>query len=137
MNQPRVLDVGNCNPDHAAMRSMLTTHFDAEVHRVMFVHEALIALRSATFALVLVNRRIFADDSDGLDLVRAIQSDPALSATPIMLISNFPDAQQGAIAAGAIQGFGKADMDSPETLARLSEFFSVARSPGPLLPKYP
>lgn len=118
---PLVLDVGNCDPDHAAIRAMLSRHFQADVRRVMFVEEALAALAREPFELVLVNRRIFADDSDGLELIRRMKADPALSAIPVMLVSNYPDAQSAAVAAGAVPGFGKAALHAPQTLARLAE----------------
>ncbi|MBK8913514.1 MAG: response regulator [Phycisphaerales bacterium] len=117
---PSVLDVGNCDPDHAAIRAMLTRHFRAEVRRVMFVEEALAALQEREFALVLVNRRIFADDSDGMELIRRMKADPALAALPVMLVSNYPDAQAAAVAAGAEPGFGKAALNAPQTLARIA-----------------
>ena len=118
----RVLDVGNCDPDHGAIRAMLERHFDATVERVMFVPEALRALASARFVLVLVNRLIFADDSPGLELVQKMKADAALAATPVMLISNFADAQAAAVAAGTAPGFGKAKVGATETVELLAKY---------------
>lgn len=117
----RVLDVGNCDPDHFAIRSMLVRHFDVEIERVMFVPEAETAISRRAYDLVLVNRRIFADDSDGLALVRSIQELPA-PRPPVMLVSNFPDAQDAAVAAGAAPGFGKAGLADERTILRLAEY---------------
>ncbi len=39
-----------------------------------------------------------------------------------MLLSNFPQYQEAAVAAGAEPGFGKAELDRPETLERLRRF---------------
>lgn len=114
----RVLDVGNCDPDHGAIRDMLERHFDVTVDRVMFVSEAEARLKSDRYDLVLVNRRIFADDSPGLDLVRWMKSGGA-SETPVMVVSNFDWAQAEAVAAGALHGFGKAGLSNPETIRRL------------------
>lgn len=100
---------------------MLTQHFDVSVDRVMFVDEALAALRLSLYDLVLVNRLIFADSSEGMALVRAVRGDPAQK-TPVMLVSNFDDAQETAVAAGAARGFGKASLAMPDTLARLARF---------------
>jgi CheY-like chemotaxis protein len=122
MQAVRVLDVGNCDPDHRALRALLSEHFEVTVDRVMFVSEALAALRNAVYGLVLVNRRIFADDSDGLPLITAMQSDPELARTPIMMISNYADAQAGAVAAGAVSGFGKATIHAPATIRLLAEY---------------
>jgi CheY-like chemotaxis protein len=38
---------------------------------------------------------------------------------PVMLITNYAEHQQQAIAAGAILGFGKLELNAPETLKRL------------------
>jgi CheY-like chemotaxis protein len=121
MNPAHVLDVGNCGADHDAIRSFLERGFDVRVSSVMFAHEALAALRCARYDLVLVNRLIFADNSDGMELVRAVRADPELRATPIMLVSNYPDAQAAAVAAGALPGFGKAALGTAETIARLAQ----------------
>jgi DNA-binding response OmpR family regulator len=118
--QARLLDVGNCDPDHAAIRAMLIKHFDVSIDRVMFVDEALAALNRATYDLVLVNRLIFDDGSEGMALVRAMRGDPAQK-TPVMLVSNFDDAQHAAVDAGALRGFGKANLGAAATLARLAE----------------
>ena len=39
-----------------------------------------------------------------------------------MLLSNFPEAQEAAVKAGAEPGFGKAEFDRPETVERLARF---------------
>ena len=119
---PYVLDVGNCDPDHARISSMLRQHFAVEIDRVMFVPEALALLANRTYALVLVNRLIFADGSDGMPLIEAMQADPRLHSTPVMMVSNFGDAQARAVAAGAVQGFGKAALDAAETYTRLANY---------------
>ena len=58
-------------------------------------------------------------DSDGAAL-----GDAALAALPVMLVSNYPDAQQEAQAAGAVPGFGKAQVSSPETLDLLRTYLA-------------
>lgn len=118
----RVLDVGNCDPDHAMIRGMLTEHFDVDVDRVMFVEEAVGRMRERSYDLVLFNRLIFADGSDGSELLRRAQSDPALRQVPIMMISNYPEAQAGAVAAGGRPGFGKRAIRSPETVGLLAGY---------------
>ena len=124
----RVLDVGNCDPDHAAIRALLSRNFAVAIDRVMFVPEALAALRKVSYALVLVNRRIFTDDSDGLPLITSMHSDPALAKTPVMMISNYPDAQARAVAAGAVPGFGKAAVTAPKTIELLRGYLPPKRA---------
>src|SRR5438477_10466115 len=99
-NSPsRVLDVGNCNPDHYQIRMMLERNFNVEIDRVMFVDEALERMRNTKYDLVLFNRLIFEDGSDGLDLVRKASADDTVLSAPMMMVSNYPDAQETAIEA--------------------------------------
>lgn len=98
---------------------MVETEFDVEVERVMFVHEAQAALARQRFHLVLVNRLVFADQSEGLTLVHWMKRHGNASDTPVMLVSNFAEAQRAAVESGAEHGFGKAAIGHAETLARL------------------
>lgn len=121
VGRARVLDVGNCDPDFGSIRGMLVNHFDVDVDRVMFVEEALTQLATERYDLILVNRRVFADDSDGMDLLRRARPAPNGDA-PVMLVSNFADAQDTAESLGAVRGFGKGALQKPETIERLAEF---------------
>jgi two-component system chemotaxis response regulator CheY len=60
--------------------------------------------------LVLVNRIGDDDGASGLELIRTIKADPALSTLHVMLVSNFADAQTEAIGLGALPGFGKSEL---------------------------
>lgn len=115
----RVLDVGNCNPDHASIKRLIQQHFDAEVVRAHSHDSALAELCRASFDLVLVNRLMDADGSPGIDIIKSIKQDVQLVGTPVMMISNYPDHQQTAIAAGAVPGFGKAALDDSATIEML------------------
>ena len=115
----RVLDIGQCSPDHFAISRLLKSRFGAEVVQAHGANDALEQLRRAPFDLVLVNRKLDADYSDGLDILKAIKADPALASVPVMLVSNYADAQAAAVAAGAIAGFGKAELGRPETAGKL------------------
>jgi two-component system chemotaxis response regulator CheY len=118
----RVLDIGNCNPDHAAIRGLIQSNFDAEVVRAHGWRDASAELQPGRIDLVLVNRRLDRDHSDGLEIIRQIKSDERLAAVPCMLISNFADFQARAIEIGAEPGFGKAELDEPATVEKLQRF---------------
>ena len=118
----RVLNVGNCSFDHDAIRRLIEGNFDAEVVAAQGTDDALEALRRAPFDLVLANRQFASSAALGIDLIRQMKSDPQRGATPVMLVSNYPDAQQEAIAAGAEPGFGKAELDREETRQKLARF---------------
>lgn len=118
----RVLDVGNCVPDHAAIRGMLEKTFHADVVQADGPGDALAALRSEPFDLVLINRKLDQDYSDGLDIIKTIKADAKLASVPCMLITNYPDQQQVAVAAGAEHGFGKKELHTEQTRSRLEKF---------------
>lgn len=77
------------------------------------------ALQDNQVDLVLINRKLDADYSDGMDILNAIKADAALAEIPVMLVSNFPEWQEKAVAAGATYGFGKAELSADETVQRV------------------
>jgi CheY-like chemotaxis protein len=117
----RVLDVGNCGPDHAAIRGLLTRLFAAEVVPADHWDDTAELLAAQKFDLVLVNRKLDIDYSDGMEIIRQIKADPRHAAIPVMLITNYPEHQAAAIAEGAIYGFGKRELASRETHERLAQ----------------
>ena len=121
----RVLDVGQCDMDHGMICRLIQDHFDAEVIRAHSAAEALTALRAGSFELVLTNRLLDRDQNEGLDLIHQIKSDAGLSSVPVMLVTNFPEHEQQAVAAGAEPGFGKLALDSDQTLQRLSRVLAA------------
>ncbi|MGD9646055.1 MAG: response regulator [Pirellulales bacterium] len=122
----RVLDVGNCVPDHAAIRRLLEGTFDAEVVQAHDLRGTLAELRTATFDLVLVNRKLDQDYSDGLEIIRHLKREQQWAGLPVMLITNYPEHQQAAVDAGALPGFGKLELSSPLTRARLAAALGLA-----------
>jgi CheY-like chemotaxis protein len=117
----RVLDVGQCGPDHSSIRSYLTRNFDCEVVQVDDAVGALAELQAGQFDLVLVNRKLDCDYSDGVDVIRTLKGEPKAASVPVMLVTNYPEHQEAAIAVGAIRGFGKLEFEKPETRERLAE----------------
>ncbi len=118
----RVLGVGNCWFDHGTIEELISANFDARVVAASLQDEALKMLREDHFDLVLVNRRLVADSSEGVELIERMKADPQLAHTPVMLLSNYPEAQRAAVAAGAEPGFGKPELDRPETAEKLARF---------------
>ena len=116
----RVLNVGQCNADHSSITHFLKRQFDVEVDRAHLKDDALEALQESTYDLILVNRKLDRG-GEGMDIVRTIKADPALRSTPVMLVSDYADAQQEAEAAGAEHGFGKSEYNA-ETAERLTKF---------------
>lgn len=117
---PRVLDVGNCGHDHGQISRMLERNFGAVMAVAHSADETLERLAREPFDLVLVNRKLDNDYSDGIEVIKRIKSDPKLKDTPVMLVTNYPDQQALAVAEGALPGFGKLELSSPTTRERLS-----------------
>ncbi len=118
----RVLAVGHCWFDQGTIEELISANFDARVVASSLQDEALEMLREDHFHLVLTNRKLAADSSDGVELIERMKADPRLVQTPVMLLSNYPEAQGAAVAAGAEPGFGKAQLDHPETIKKLARF---------------
>ena len=111
----RVLDVGQCNLDHGNLTSMLTEKFGAGVERASTGQEAVEAIRAGQFDLVMINRILDVDGASGLDLIAQLKNNADTATAPTMLVSNFADAQEAAVALGALPGFGKSALTAPET----------------------
>lgn len=124
----RVMSVGQCGKDHGSIVRFLQGHFDVEVAPVATETEATRLLRQQAFDLVLVNRQFDADGTEGLDFIGRLKADARLSKVPIMLITNFPEYADQAVALGACRGFGKADLGSPDVVAQLDSFLGSETS---------
>jgi CheY-like chemotaxis protein len=121
----RVLDVGNCVPDHTAITRFLTSKFDCEVLQADAGDDAMATLQQGGVDLVLVNRKLDVDYSDGVEVIRRIKGDPKTAGVPVMLITNYAEHQDAAEALGALRGFGKLEFNNPETLARLQSILGA------------
>jgi len=98
---------------------MIESSFDAVVLRAHDEEDALATLVSDQIDLVLVNRRLDADRSDGIEIIKRIKENTELAAIPAMVVTNYPGHQQRAVDAGAEWGFGKAELDAQETIEKL------------------
>jgi CheY-like chemotaxis protein len=121
MTAKRILSVGQCAADHGSISRTFQQTFGAEVVGVDTNVEALEKLRREPFALVLVNRVFDADEASGLEFIQQVKSDADLQQTPIMLVSNYEDAQLEAIEVGALRGFGKAALKALQTTERIKK----------------
>jgi CheY-like chemotaxis protein len=115
----RILDVGNCGPDHAAVTRFFTQHFNCEVAQADRAADAMDKLRQQSFDLVVVNRKLDIDYSDGMEVLQQTKSTPETADVPVMMITNYEEHQNAAVEAGAVRGFGKLEYENPETLERV------------------
>lgn len=116
MDDARIVLVGHCGPDAYALRAAV---------RGMFPRGAVVMTNDASGLeaelgsadVLLVNRALdgeFGTDS-GIVLIRGLSGRPASKRPSLVLVSNFPESQAEAAAAGAMPGFGKKKMYSEET----------------------
>ena len=122
----RVLDVGNCGPDFGAMNRFLTRNFDVSVDQAHGPEDTLEKLRSGDYALVLINRKLDQDYSDGAEILKLIKADPVFAKTPVMIVSNYAEHQEAAVTLGAERGFGKLEFGDPATVEKLAPFLGAA-----------
>ena len=119
--------VGHCGFDSGSLRRMATTAFpDAKVTMVSD-DDTLQKLRNPQ-TLLLVNRVLDGRFSaaTGVELIAAQCAGDA--APQAMLVSNYADAQQSALDAGALPGFGKNDVSDPGILDRLRTAFAQTQT---------
>jgi CheY-like chemotaxis protein len=119
----RVLSIGNCGFDNGSLRSLFSG-FGAELVAADDWDEAQGVLQDEQIDLVLVNRKLDADGSDGLDIIGEIKQSPQFQSVPVMLLSNYPEYQAKAVAAGAEPGFGKAQIQSQATRQQVARYLS-------------
>jgi hypothetical protein len=108
----RVVLVGHCNFDGPRLQQEIAAMPEGlDVLRV----NASADLRSACEEgenLLLVNREPVGFDKEGIDIVRDVRK--RYPGQCVMLVSDLPDAQEQAVEAGAMPGFGKRDMGTPK-----------------------
>jgi CheY-like chemotaxis protein len=125
----RVLSIGNCGYDNGSLRALVGS-FGAELAAAEDWSDAEALLCSGTFALVLVNRKLDADGSDGMEIIREIKQSQEFGSTPVMLLSNYPEYQAKAVADGAAPGFGKTQLQSRETVEKLATWLTAGAALG-------
>jgi hypothetical protein len=114
-----VLDLGQCDPDHGSIKRVVES-LGLRVVRAATANEAKEILSREQVDLVLVNRIFDLDGGSGIDFIadvkRLINSGGVLNPKlNLMLVSNYPEYQERAVALGALPGFGKAALGDAAT----------------------
>ena len=107
-----VLSVGQCVPDDMGISAVVQKELGATLERAGSAEEAKKMMEAKKYDLVLVNRVFDADGDSGVRFIG--QRMMAGERAPMMLVSNYEDAQADAMAAGAFKGFGKSAMGNAE-----------------------
>jgi len=111
MSEIQIALVGHCGPDSFALQSSIMGFVPGAVlHRLNSMDD--LAGMMDQLSLLVVNRVLdgqFGTES-GIELIGNL----AAGSPPAMLISNFPESLEESVAAGAVMGYGKQKMRSPE-----------------------
>jgi DNA-binding NarL/FixJ family response regulator len=117
----KVLLVGHCGPDSSFLK-MAVKSADSSL-QILSADDAteLSGALAEGVDLILFNRELdFGfDERQGVELIRKVKT--AYPNVRSMLVSNYPDAQSAAAAAGARPGFGKRDIGSPKVSQAIRE----------------
>ncbi|MGC4005535.1 MAG: hypothetical protein QM811_21415 [Pirellulales bacterium] len=94
----RVVAVGNCGYDQGTLNGWLSRDFATSCVAAHDWEDLQAELRRGDVALVLVNRILDRDGSEGLDILTRLKAEPRFADVPAMLLSNYADAQATAVA---------------------------------------
>jgi len=109
----KILLVGHCGPDSTYLRIAVRSAIGEATISSAGDRAALDRAIKDGVDLILFNRELDYgfEPATGVDMIRVLkQQHPDLK---MMLITNYPEVQSAAIAAGAVPGFGKRDIGSP------------------------
>lgn len=116
---PAVLSVGQCGYDDSRIGQIIRSETGASLERASSSEEAKQRIAAKKYDLVLVNRVFDAGTGTGLEFIADLKKNGI--DVPVMLVSDYADAQKSAVAAGALPGFGKASMFTPDVAALLKK----------------
>jgi DNA-binding NarL/FixJ family response regulator len=123
--------VGHCGPDSSFLR-MTVSRVERDIQVVSADDDsALKRILDDGVDLLLMNRQLdFGfDEQDGAALIARLRAKYPNVKT--MLVSNYPDAQAAAVAAGALPGFGKRELGTPRVAQLIREALTPALTPMP------
>ena len=122
----KVVLVGHCGPDSSYLRMAVSkAESGIAVSMADDSHELKAALDGGA-DLLLLNRELGYgfDQALGVDVIKVFRN--AYPNTRFMLVSNYPDAQAAALAAGAMPGFGKREIGQPRVAQLIRDALNAA-----------
>jgi CheY-like chemotaxis protein len=117
----KVVLVGHCGPDNSYLRMAVTSALRGATVLAADDAQELDALLLEGVDLLLFNRELGwgFDENEGVDVIRALRA--RYPQVKMMLVSNYPEAQAAATAAGALAGFGKREIGGQRVTQLLRE----------------
>ncbi len=127
MTQTRIALIGHCRADQFALRSALGSMFP-KAEFVMIGKSADVQAEASSADLCLVNRALDGrfKEADGIELIQGLFS-ATKPTSAVLLISNYSQAQEQAVKAGAHPGFGKQDLNNDEMRDSISSALAARR----------
>jgi hypothetical protein len=126
MASPLVVLVGHCGPDTSYLRMAVQKALPGSPIRAAHDEFELDRLLASIPGedpqpILLVNRSLEPgfEHETGVELIAHLHRKRPLS--KLLLVSNFPEAQEAAIQSGARPGFGKRDIGSPKVITLLQD----------------
>lgn len=98
-----------------------------DFHAAHTADEALQRAAAEPWRLIMVNRILDQTGESGIELLSRLKTS---ASADVLLISNFADAQRQAEQAGAIAGFGKAEIGEPLVAEQLRQLFNTSVDAG-------
>jgi len=123
---PTFVLIGHCGPDAHLLKNAVARAVPGAA--IVFANDAAALRPHLNGDGVLLVNRVLEDGFDtesGIELIRELAQDGGGDKPAMLLVSNFAEAQQEALAAGARPGFGKRDVFSERTLQLLREAAGV------------
>ena len=125
----KVVLVGHCGPDSSYLRmAVKKAEPSAEIAMADDPQELTKSLAKGDVDLILFNRELGYgwDKPMGVDVIRQLKA--TMPQQRMMLVSNYPDAQQAAEAAGALPGFGKREIGTQRVTDLLKDAIGAKAS---------
>ena len=121
--------VGHCGPDSSFLRIAVSKAERDSVVMMVDDDSDLKRVLDDGVDLLLLNRQLDYGfvEREGVALVRKLRAKYPHVKT--MLVSNYPDAQAAAVAAGAMPGFGKREIGTPRVTELLRDALKPAEAP--------
>ncbi len=125
----KVLLVGHCGPDSTYLRMAVKSAASDVTLSAAEDGPALDRALEQGIDLILFNRELGwgFDPATGVEMIRLLK--PRYPQVKMMLVSNRPDAQADAVAAGAMPGFGKRQIGSPQVRRLLRDAMAAEIKP--------
>ena len=120
----KVVLVGHCGPDSSFLRMAVSSAARGIAIAAADDEQELTQYIADGVDLLLLNRELGwgFDQTEGVEVIRSLRvKHPNLR---MMLVSNYPEAQSAAVAAGALPGFGKREIGTPRVTQLLRDALS-------------